>query len=159
MTATSVTISARGVILTGQTSVDVNICLPICPSKLEFLVQSVHVGPEVIIGATSIDVINLPRWAVSVPVYQLFSNPGAAVQVALTALAQGAEHITATIPAGQTVKPAGLYSVPITITLLGGDPATRRFEFNVHLTGICRKPFVCSQTNRTARKRGARSNK
>src|SRR5438034_11121103 len=88
MPATSVTISGRGVILAGQTFVDVNICLPTCPAKSEFLVQSIHVGPEVIIGATSIEVINLPRWAVSVPVYQLFSDPGAAVEVALTALAQ-----------------------------------------------------------------------
>ena len=124
MLAKSVTTSARGVIFVGQTFVEVNICLPSCSSRLEFLVQSIHVGPEVIIGATSIDVINLPRWAVSVPVYQLY--PGAEEQVALTALAQGAEHITASIPAGQTVGPiAGSGSIPVRITLLGGAPATQ----------------------------------
>ena len=129
---------------------------PPAPRKSEFLVQSIHVGPEVIIGATSIDVINLPRWAVSVPVYQLY--PSAALQVALTALAQGAEHITVTIPAGQSVRPiAGAGFIPVRITLLGGAPATHRFEFNVHLTGICGRPFVCSQKNPTAKNRGAGS--
>lgn len=142
MPANSVTISARGVILLGQSFVDVDICLPKCPRRREFLVQGVHVGPEVIIGATARDVIQLPKWAVSVPVYQLFS--GAQIQVALTALAKGAEHISAMLPAGQSIGPiAGAASIPVRITLLGGVTATHRFEFNVHLTGVCGVSFTC----------------
>jgi hypothetical protein len=139
MPAQSLTISARGVILVGQSFVDVNICMPKCPPKKAFLVQGVHVGPEVITGATSIDVINLPKWAVSVPVYQLFSS--AQIQVALTALSQGAEHVSATLPAGQSAP--ALASIPVRITLLGGVTATHRFEFNVHLTGVCGVVFTC----------------
>lgn len=66
MPAESVTISGRGVILVGQSFVDVSICLPKCPRKKSFLVQGVHVGSEVIIGATGTDVVNLPKcrsWA------------------------------------------------------------------------------------------------
>ena len=119
----------------------------ISPRRREFLVQGVHVVPEVLIGATSSDVINLPKWAVSVPVYQLF--PGAQIQVALTALAQGAEHVSAMLPAGQSIGPiAGSGYIPVRITLLGGVTATHRFEFNVHLTGVCGVAFTCQQTKR-----------
>lgn len=136
----SITTSARAVILPGQTSVNVDICLPEC-RRGEFLVQGVHVGPEVEIGNTSIDVIHLPKWAVTVPAYQL--HPGSALKVALTALSQGAEHVSATLPAGQSTSGAGLFSIPVTITLLGGVKATHRFEFNVHVTGVCGVPFTC----------------
>lgn len=152
MPANSVTTSARGVILVGQSFVDVDICLPKCARNQVFLVQGVHVGPEVTIGATSIDVVNLPKWAVSVPVYQQF--PSAQIQVALTALAQGAEHVWATLPAGQGIGPiAGSASLPVRITLLGGVKATHRFEFNVHVTGVCGAPFTCHQTD-TKKPRG-----
>lgn len=155
MPANSVTISARGVILVGQSFVDINICLPKCPRKM-FLVQGIHVGPEVVIGATSIDIIKLPKWAVSVPVYQLF--PSAQIQVALTALSQGAEHVSATLPAGQSIGPsAGSASIPVRITLLGGVTATHRFEFNVHLTGVCGVAFTCQQTNGEKKTRSAGS--
>ncbi|MDX2193025.1 MAG: hypothetical protein NW201_06705 [Gemmatimonadales bacterium] len=154
MSARSVTLSARGVILSGQSFVDVNVCLPKCPRKAQFLVQGVHVGPEVEVGATSIDVVRLPRWAVSVSVYQL--SPAVAIRVPLTALAQGAEHISATIPAGQTIGPlAGSPFIPVRITLLGGVAATHRFEFNVHITGTCGDPYICTarspSTGRRAR--------
>jgi hypothetical protein len=116
------------------------------------LVQGVHVGPEIIIGATSISVINLPKWAVSVPVYQLF--PSAQIEVALTALSQGAEQVSATLPAGQSIGPlAGSASIPVRISLLGGVTATHRFEFNVHLTGTCGVAFTCRQEKKHRRKK------
>jgi hypothetical protein len=136
----SMTTSARAVILPGQTFVNVDICLPEC-QKGEFMVQGVHVGPEVAIGNTAADVVHLPRWAVTVPVYQ--SHAGGAVQVALTAQSPGAEHVSATLPAGQGTSGAGIHSIPVTITLLGGVAATHRFEFNVHVTGVCGVPFIC----------------
>ncbi|RKH65876.1 hypothetical protein D7V93_05280 [Corallococcus llansteffanensis] len=145
-------------ILVGQTSVEVELCLPDCARRTEFLVQGVHVGPEIVIGGTSIDVVNLPRWGVSVPVYEL--HPSAALQVALTALGQGAEHISATIPAGQSIGPiSGAATLPVHITLLGGTPATHRFEFNVHVTGVCGTPFVCPPIATAAKPRAARGKK
>ena len=90
------------------------------------------------------------------PVYQLF--PGAQIQVALTALAQGAEHVSATLPAGQSIGPIAVSaSIPVHITLLGGVTATHRFEFNVHLTGVCGVAFTCQQTNRGKKTRKAGS--
>jgi hypothetical protein len=84
--------------------------------------------------------------------------PGAQIQVALTALAQGAEHVSVTLPAGQSIGPiAGAASIPVRITLLGGVTATHRFEFNVHLTGICGVAFICQQTNRENQMRRAGS--
>ena len=50
----SITTSARAVILPGQTSVNVDICLPQC-GRGEFMVQGIHVGPEVEIGNTAAD--------------------------------------------------------------------------------------------------------
>jgi hypothetical protein len=50
--------------------VDVDVCLPRCPRGEEFLVQSVHVGPEIVIGATSLTAQYLPQWCVSLPIYQ-----------------------------------------------------------------------------------------
>lgn len=142
MPSESITTSARGVILQGQTYVDVNVCLPACRSEEEFLVQGVHVGPEIVIGATSLTAQYLPLWGVSVPVYQRYA--GASVQVALTAISPGPQHVWATIPAGQSTGPlSGL--LPVRVTLLSGGPATHRFEFNIHVTGICGTAFVCSQ--------------
>ncbi len=90
------------------------------------------------------------------PVYQVF--PGAQIQVALTALSQGAEHVSATLPAGQSIGPiAGSASIPVRITLLGGITATHRFEFNIHLTGVCGVAFTCKQTNREKKTRRAGS--
>ena len=129
------TLSGRGVILVGAKSAHVSLDVPACAKKKEqFLVLGVHVGPEVIIGATSIDVANLPRWAASVPVYQQYSTV-AQIQVALNVLGNGAEHVSATLPGGQGV--GTLNPLLVQITLLGGAAASHRFEFNVHVTGAC----------------------
>ena len=129
-----VTLSGRGVILSGGSFVDLNLSVPACAAPKEFLVLGVYVAPEVVVGATSIDVVNLQRWAVSVPVYQRFT--GATIQVPLTVVGQGPEHLAATLPAGQSIAgTAG--SVFVRVTLLGGTPASHRFEFNVHVTGAC----------------------
>ena len=129
------TLSGRGVILVGGSFADVSLDAPACPENAkEFLVLGMHVNPEVVIGATSTDVVNLPKWAASVPVFQRFTN-GSQVQVALTVLANGPEHISATLPAGQSI--GGFDPLVVRITVLGGTPASHRFEFNVHVTGAC----------------------
>lgn len=132
-----VTTSARAVILAGQISTNVSLAAPSCPAGTSFLVTDFHAGPEVLIGATSTNVVELDRWAISVAVYQ-FSGGGAS-QVALTALGNGPEAISASIPAGQQILGS---SVPATIVILGGGTAPQRFEFNVHVTGFCGVGFT-----------------
>lgn len=136
----AVTTSTRAVLLPGQNWTDLDVCLPECHRGSEFLVQAVHVGPEIMIGATGHDVVQLPPWGISIPVYQ--QHQGAAVQVAFTALSPGPHHLSATLPAGQSTSPGGR-NLRMRIMLLGGIAAPRRFEFNVHITGTCEAPFVC----------------
>jgi hypothetical protein len=138
-TEASVVSSARGVILPGHKSVDVDICMGTCADGLGFLVQGIHVGPELIIGSTGIDVLQLPPWGVSVPVFQDYS--ATSVQVALTGIAAGPSHVSLAIGPGQKVLSPG--PLKVTILLLGGVAAVRRFEFNIHVWGYCGKPFVC----------------
>jgi hypothetical protein len=128
-----ITLSGRGVILAGGNFVDVSLKVPACPRNREFLALGVHVSPEVFVGATSMDAVNLPKWAASVPVIQRFT--GTTTQVALTVLGQGPEHLSATLPAGQSI--GGFNALIVRIILLGGTPASHRFEFNVHVTGAC----------------------
>ncbi|MFI5450021.1 MAG: hypothetical protein ACHQ03_09715 [Candidatus Bathyarchaeia archaeon] len=141
------TTSLKGVIFQGQSFVDVPLAVPPCPAGKQFLVQGVHVGPEVVIGSTQITVVDLPKWAVSVPVYQTY--PTGQEQVALVAIGNGAEHIWASIPAGQSILLVG-DKIIVRIVLLGGTlgppakltTASQRFEFNVHVWGCCGEPFI-----------------
>ena len=144
-----ITTSARGVILAGQTYTDVELCVPMCAKGEEFLVQGVHVGPEIEIGATSLTVQYLPKWGISVPVYQRYSTV-ASQQVALTAIAPGAQHVSASIPAGQSWAMPG--PLRVRIQLLSGGPAQHRFEFNIHITGVCGEPFRCATAPKARRR-------
>ena len=131
-----VTTSGQGVILAGETRTTVTLGRPTCDD--DFLVTAVHVGPVVDKGATATDVVNLPNWAVSVSMSQLAADSSRPSP--LTLLGQGPEHLSATLPAGQ--KAFGSTSVDVLILMLGGAPATHRFEFNVHVTGRCGSAFV-----------------
>ncbi len=132
-----VTTSATGVIPAGEIFTNVSLMAPNCPAGTGFLVTDVYAGPEVLVGATSINVVQLQKWAISVPVYQ-FSSGGTA-QVALTALGNGPQAVSASIPAGQQIIGS---PIPATILILGGGTAPQRFEFNVHLTGFCGVGFT-----------------
>lgn len=129
-----VTLSGRGVIMSGQQQTEIRLPVPICASGKEFLVTGLQAAPEVSIGATSMDVMNLKTWAVSVPVYQRVTN--GSIQVPLTVIGQGPEHLSAALAAGQSLYGYGP-PIVVTVSLLGGSPATHRFEFNVHVTGAC----------------------
>jgi hypothetical protein len=120
----------------------VELSVPTCEQSNEFLVQAVYVGPEVESGATSIEVVNLPKWAVSVPVYQQY-NTGVQIKVSLTALGDGPEHVSAKLPAGQSIL-SNSSNLIVRIILLGGSPASHRFEFKVHVTGFHGKAFISS---------------
>ena len=94
-----------------------------------------HVAPEVVTGATYIDVVNLPQWAETLFVYQLHSSSGG-TRVPLNVLGNGHEHLSAELPAGQRILDPNT-SIGGRITLLGGPAASHRFEFNIHVTGSC----------------------
>ncbi len=64
-TANRFTTSGRGVILAGQTFTNVSLPVPTCPAGTDFLVTDAYVGPEILIGATSIDVVQLADWGFS----------------------------------------------------------------------------------------------
>ena len=134
-----ITTSGRGVILAGTSFVDVDLPLPNCGSD-EFLVHGVQVGPEVNVGATQSSVVNLPRWAVSVPVYQ--RHTGGSAKVSFNVLGEGPVHLSASLPAGQAIPHPNPSTLPVRISILGGATATHRFEFNIHVAGSCGRAFV-----------------
>ncbi len=139
---TMLTTSARGVILPGHHFGDVELRKPSCEKPHDqFLVHGIHAGPEIQIGATAIDVVKLPVWGVSVPVYQ--RHRSASVLVALTVVGEGPEHLSASIPAGQVALFGG-DTLPVRVKVLGSGAATHRFEFNIHITGSCGTSFTAS---------------
>ena len=136
------TTSARGVILQNQLSTVVNLPVPGCRAGEDFLVKGIHVGPEASVGNTNVDVVHLPRWAVEVPVYQGAAGGTTQLLVPLVGIGQGAEHVNVALPAGQGLLSPQPAAVEVKISLLGGTPAQRRFEFNVHLWGECGKRWI-----------------
>src|SRR5205085_4953042 len=100
--APSITTSGRAVILAGQSFANATMAMPPCPAGQDFLVTALHAGPEILIGATSINVVTLGNWGVSVPIYQLSS--GGSQQVALTVLGSGPQHLSASIPGGKSAS-------------------------------------------------------
>jgi hypothetical protein len=127
-----VTTSSGGVIPFGQTSTSVTLVVPTCPAGTNFLVTDVYAGPEVLNGSTPTDVVQLQNWAISVPVCRFIS--GSCLLFPLTALGNGPQAVSASIPAGQRIAEPPLVA---TILILGGGTAPVRFEFNVHLAGFC----------------------
>ncbi len=134
------TVSGRAVILPGQQYTDVLLPVPPCTLPEEFLVQGVHAGPELVIGNTQSSVARLPLWGISVPVYQR-TQTGSRL-VALTAVANGPQALSAEIPAGQYMLGPNISALAIRISILGGTVAQDRFEFNVHVTGTCGVGYV-----------------
>jgi len=136
------TISGRAVILAGEQYTDLRLPVPPCNAPEEFLIQGVQAAPELLHGNTSITVANLPLWGISVPVSQRYQT--ATIKVDLTAVARGPKHISAELPAGQYIMGAKVKVLPIRLSLLGGAVAKDRFEFNVHVTGICGIGYVAT---------------
>ena len=134
----SITTSARAVILQGEGYTTAEAAIPACPAGNKFLVNGLHVGPEILIGATSIDVTQLPKWGASLWIYQKAS--WGAFAVPLNLLGDGPQHLSVTLPSGQSSE----FTTTLTtyIVLLGGVTAPKRFEFNVHITGYCGAQFI-----------------
>ena len=131
-----VTTSTRLVILTGQASASARVPLPACPGD-RFLVRELVAVPEVLTGRTGTDVVTLGYWAVSASVYQVYG--GGAFQSALVAHGRGPAVAQAGLAGGQ---PALGSDAGVTVLLLGGVAAARRYEFNIHVSGACGEPFV-----------------
>lgn len=131
------TTSSRITVFSGETSSEATFGVPECPAGTAFLVTDVQAGLEVRHGHTRIDVVQLGRWAVKVPLFQFDGSVGN--QVALTALGNGPEAISASIPGGQQV--ASGFPLIVSVAMLGDAPSTARHEFLVHVTGFCGVPF------------------
>lgn len=130
------TFSQRAVILPGQSQANIEFNLPAGPRGEEWLVVHAHAAPEVMIGNTMNDIVNLGKWAVNIPVVQRYTAAGITVPFVL--LSEGPRHVAAFLPAGQPpVQP-----FIVTVKLLPGVPASHRFEFNVHVTFARAKPFI-----------------
>jgi hypothetical protein len=133
----SIATSARAVILAGQSGTTAEAAVPACPGSTKFLVNGLRVAPEIILGVTGNDVTQLPHWGVSLWLWQKTSWGGFAVPLNL--LGNGPQHLSVTLPAGQHPESTTLTTY---IVLLGGVTASRRFEFNVHITGYCGTQFI-----------------
>jgi hypothetical protein len=133
------TSSARAVMLPGTISTSAEIELPDCtsPPGSKFLVKGVHVGPEIMIGNTRNDVVELDHWGVSVPVYQLHQY--GSTKVSFTLIGNGPQALSGELPAGQATDTADL---PVHIELLGVSTNDIRYEFNIHIWGSCGHPFI-----------------
>ena len=129
-----VTTSALVGVSQGDTFGTGGVNVPTCPKDLRFLVTAVQASPYVLeLGAK---VVNLPRWAVSVHVSQLYSNGSFSPH--LTVFGNGPEHASTSI-GGQPISTS--QSDNITVTLLGTAPAPFT-PFVVHVTGYCGIAFV-----------------
>jgi hypothetical protein len=131
-----VTTSTRLVVLAGQFYASARVPVPACPGA-RFLVRELVATPEVLGGRTGTDVVTLGYWAVSAAVYQVFSN--GAVVSALVAHGRGPAVAQVGIAGGQPTLGS---DAGVTAILLGGVTATRRYEFNIHLSGVCGEPFT-----------------
>jgi hypothetical protein len=105
---------------------------PTCPRGTRFLVTEVQAAP--LIG---FDVVNLPKWAVSVAVLQVASNGSSSPR--LNAFANGPEQASTSIGGGQPMSSDEDSNV--SVHLLGGAAAVTT-TFAVHVTGYCGVPFV-----------------
>jgi hypothetical protein len=131
-----ITASAKLVIPAGQAYASARVPLPACPDA-RFLVRELVAAPEVLFGRTATDVVTLDYWAVSAAVYQVFSN--GAVHSPLVAHGRGPAVARAGIAGGQPTLGS---DAGVTAMLLGGVTATRRYEFGIHLSGVCGEPFT-----------------
>jgi hypothetical protein len=102
--------------------------VPTCPRGTRFLVTAVQAAPAFF----GDDVLDLPKWAISVHVSQLASNGSSSPH--LTAFSDGPAQAATSIGGGQ---PLSLnQDSNFSIRLLGGTP-TVSTTFAVHVTGYC----------------------
>ena len=137
------TTSGQVVLLPGDQSETAQFPVPACPTGSQFLVTGLIAAPETEVGNTGNDVVNLGRWVAKVAVYQCYAST-TCIQVPLTVLGNGPQHVAQRLEAGQALgntPPANPLFVTVQ-TLPVSAPNTARQQFNVHVTGICGVPFV-----------------
>lgn len=125
-----VVLSARAVIMPGQSAATANLPTPPCAAGTIFHVLAITASPELSIGATGRDVASLGKWAASVWISQPVAK--GSYSVALSAFAEGAQLAQASLPGGQRLAGAA-----VAVTLVGLPAASARYEFNLHVSGRC----------------------
>ena len=132
-----ITTSAIIAVEVGQTFKTDGVEVPSCLKGTTFLATAVQAVPYVaLLGG---NVINLPKWSVSLNVFQVTPNGSFSPQ--LTVIGDGPAHASTSIPGGQP-----LYTDEdnnVVVRLLGAS-ATVNTPFAVHVTGYCGTPFVTS---------------
>jgi hypothetical protein len=109
--------------------------VPPCPKGTSFLATAVQAAPYVaLLGG---NIVSLPKWAVSVGVFQVASNGSFSPR--LTAFAHGPEEASTSIAGGQPLSTFDDNNV--SVHLVSGAAAVYT-PFTVHVTGYCGVPFV-----------------
>ena len=109
--------------------------VPPCPKGTSFLATAVQAAPYFSTFAGNL--LSLPRWAVSVHVFQVTSNGSFSPR--LTAFADGPEQASTSVPGGQPLSTDEDSNVEVR---LFGSAAAVNTAFAVHVTGYCGVPFV-----------------
>jgi hypothetical protein len=109
--------------------------VPPCPTATTFLATAVQAAPY--LPTFGGGVAGLPKWAVSVHIFQVTYN--GSFSPLLTAFAAGPEQASTSIAGGQPLSTDEDANVEVRI--LGSAAATNR-PFAVHVTGYCGLPFV-----------------
>ena len=130
-----ITTSTLVTIEPGETFQTDGVRVPPCPKATSFLATAVQAAPY--LPTFGGNVISLPKWAVSVHVFQVFSN--GSFSPLLTAFADGPEQASTSIPGGQPLSMDEDGNVEVRLL---GSAAAVHTPFAVHVTGYCGVPFV-----------------
>jgi hypothetical protein len=119
----------------GETFQTGGVRVPPCPKGTSFLATAVQAAPY--LATFGGNVVSLPKWAVSVHVFQVTFNGSFSPR--LTAFADGPEQASTSIPGGQPLAPDEDTNVEVRLL---GNAAAVHTPFAVHVTGYCGVPFV-----------------
>ena len=119
----------------GETFETGGVRVPPCPKDTSFLATAVQAAPY--LPTFGGNVVSLPKWAVSVHVFQVTSNGSFSPR--LTAFADGPEQASTSIPGGQPLSTDEDSNVEVRLL---GSAAAVHTPFAVHVTGYCGVPFV-----------------
>ena len=109
--------------------------VPPCPKDTSFLATAVQAA--LFLPTFGGNVVSLPKWAVSVHVFQVTYN--GSFSPLLTAFADGPQQASTSIPGGQPLSTDEDSNV--TVRLLDNAAAVNT-PFTVHVTGYCGVPFI-----------------
>jgi len=132
----TITTSTIFSIPSGQSQVSTAVPAPACPGGTNFLATDLQAAPVVEGPTSATNVASLPKWAVSLHVFQRVSN--GFFSPFLMVYGDGAAHGSTSIPAGQLLAGGN----NILASYVGGGVVGFNAAIAVHVTGYCGVPFV-----------------